>query len=84
MFVQLFETEKDFYFAPWYGMIVIKEVWVSQRFQALFGGQRIHLAPDILLEGQGAPQDLFQPLHGLKRHCVENVGLLACQGWHCG
>lgn len=29
MFVQLFETEKDFYFAPWYGMIVIKEVWVN-------------------------------------------------------
>ena len=27
MFVQLFETEKDFYFAPWYGMIVIKKVW---------------------------------------------------------
>ena len=26
MFVQLFETEKDFYFAPCYGMIVEKEV----------------------------------------------------------
>ena len=29
MSVQLFETEKDFYFAPWYGMIVTKEVWVN-------------------------------------------------------
>ena len=60
-----------------------QQIRCGQRLQALFGGQGIHIPSDALLEGQGAPQDLFQPLHGLKRHGVEDVGLLACEGGHC-